>query len=341
MNDEMKFTNHNNEDQEILQLLEMLSQLPEAPVPDEFDLRMRRALKEENAKRREEAAVKKTAVKNSIWKKWTAMAACLMIGFLSFQMIQGGVSSDMMESAVKNETADIGESAGPTVAMEAEIQKIADEPADELPLLQEEPVLISDIMDGTWTLEKSAETNYGAGMGIDGEMLQISRGQAASKSREAFMADCDQALVLLTEGIAEGDSRKLAEAMNYKNTLEYTEEEADHVLKLYNDLFTEEETSLDWKNISVTAWSRSHVYRLTDGIRGLMVVITDTPDGLKVVEPIMEHSEWLYEQIGGQDFTLVDVIYTPETEEIEFLVELNKRKKKETRSFVWKETESL
>ena len=183
--------------------------------------------------------------------------------------------------------------------------------------------------------------NYGAGMGIDGEMLQISRGQAASELREAFMADCDQALILLTEGIAEGDSRKMAEAMNYKNTLEYTDEEAEHVLKLYNDLFTEEETALDWKNINVTAWSRSHVYRLTDGIRGLMVIITDTPDGLKMVEPIMEHSEWLYEQIGGQDFTLVDVIYTPETEEIEFLVELNKRKKKETRSFVWKETESL
>ena len=57
MNDEMKFTNHNNEDQEIMQLLEMLSQLPEAPVPDEFDLRLRRALKEENAKRREEVTV--------------------------------------------------------------------------------------------------------------------------------------------------------------------------------------------------------------------------------------------------------------------------------------------
>ena len=88
MNDEMKFTNHNNEDQEIMQLLEMLSQLPEAPVPDEFDLRLRRALKEENAKRREEVTVMKTAAMKPVWKKWTAMAACLMVGLLSFQMIQ-------------------------------------------------------------------------------------------------------------------------------------------------------------------------------------------------------------------------------------------------------------
>ncbi|MBR2001702.1 MAG: hypothetical protein IJ994_05265, partial [Firmicutes bacterium] len=82
------------------------------------------------------------------------------------------------------------------------------------------------------------------------------------------------------------------------------------------------------------------IYRLTGADRTLAVIITETPEGLHVMEPVMEHSGWLYDQIGEQDFTLVDVIYTPETGEMEFLVDL-KDKKEEVRSFVWKETESL
>ena len=184
------------------------------------------------------------------------------------------------------------------------------------------------------------ESRLGAGIGIDGEVIQISRGQNGSEDREAFAADCDQILQLMAEAIAEGDRAKLTEAVTYKNGLEYSEEEAEQVLKLYGDLFTTDDAELSWKCISLTGWSRTNIYWLTGADRTLAVIITETPEGLHVMEPVMEHSGWLYDQIGEQDFTLVDVIYTPETGEMEFLVDL-KDKKEEVRSFVWKETESL
>ncbi|MBR7148594.1 MAG: hypothetical protein IKD13_07150 [Firmicutes bacterium] len=346
MNDEMRKMNHSEEDQEILQLLEMLAELPEAPVPDEFDLRLRRALKEENAKRKAETVTKKRTAGKPAWKKWSAMAACLMIGFLSFQMIQGGIGADMTEGAVADEG--IGGSSGPQAVMEAEIKKGTNDVSNGYSLTQDEPVLISDILEQNVDSESGADGMYGlapesrlgAGIGIDGEVIQISRGQNGSEDREAFAADCDQILRLMAEAIAEGDRAKLTEAVTYKNGLEYSEEEAEQVLKLYGDLFTTDDAELSWKCISLTGWSRTNIYRLTGVDRTLAVFITETPEGLHVMEPVMEHSGWLYDQIGEQDFTLVDVIYTPETGEMEFLVDL-KDKKEEVRSFVWKETESL
>ncbi|MBO5666593.1 MAG: hypothetical protein J6S45_04010 [Firmicutes bacterium] len=329
MKDEMNMTNHNNEDQEILQLLEMLSQLPEAPVPDEFDLRLRRALKEENKKR---------AAKKPVWKKWTAMAACLMIGFLSFQMIQGGVGTEMMmDAGVESEAEDIGEVAGPTAVLDAETKKNLNEVSDGLPLLQEEPILISELDGETYGLARESQLENM--IGIDGETIKISRGETAVTGRESFAEDSNQAIAWIAEGIAERNSEKLVNAMNYKNAMDFSEELADKALKLYDDLFMED-AELSWKCISLTGWSRSNVYRLTDGVKNLMVIVSNTPEGLKVTEPIMEQAQWLYEQIGEQDFTLVDMIYDPETREIEFLVDLND-KKEDVRSFVWKETESL
>lgn len=343
MNDEMKFTNHNNEDQEIMQLLEMLSQLPEAPVPDEFDLRLRRALKEENAKRREEVTVKKTAAKKPVWKKWTAMAACLMVGLLSFQMIQGGVGTDMMkEGAAAPEMEQSGEAFNQTAdtefeSMDETMMKSSNDLAP-LPLVQDEPILISELESGSYGLMRESQLENM--IGIDGEVIQISRGEIASEEREAFAADTNQMMTWIAEGITEGSSEKLVNAMTYKNSMDYSEDLAEKVLKLYDDLFMED-AELSWKCISLSGWSRSNVYRLSDGAKNLMVVISNTPEGLKVTEPLMEQAQWLYDQIGEQDFTLVDMIPSPETGEIEFLVELTKKKKKETRSFVWKETESL
>ena len=333
MNEEMKKMNH-EEDQEILQLLEMLSQLPEAPVPDEFDLRLRRALKEENAKRGQNTAKKKRPV----WKQWTAAAACLLVGFLSIQMIQGGIGADMtMEGAAAGE--DIGENSGPQAVMEAEMRKSADDISNEYSLVQDEPVLISDILEQNVDGESEVQPRLGAGIGIAGEVIQISRGQNGSQEREVFGADCDQVLQLMAEGIADKDSTKLTEAMNYKNSLEYSEEDANLTLKLYGDLFADEDAELSWKCISLTGWSRSNIYRLTDENRDLLVIVSETPEGLKITEPVLERTQWLYEQIGEQDFTLVDMIYDQENEAIEFLVELHEDN--ELRSFVWKETESL
>ena len=319
MKDELNMMNHSEEDQEILQLLEMMSQLPEAPVPDEFDLRLRRALKQETAKKKS---------KKSVWKKWTAAAACLMVGLLSFQMLQGGVSADMMEGTA--ETSEIGEISGTVVEVEAEfgLQR-SDEVtvSDDLPLLQEEPVLISDIIEGNLY-----------GVGIDGEPIQISRGAAPSSDKETFLKDCDQVIQWITDSISQGDSGILAQAMNYKNSLNYSEDQAEKTLKLYDDLLQEEAEELGWKRVNLTAWSRSNIYRIGDGFKEILVIISDTPDGLVITEPVMAQTQWLYEQIGKQEFTLVDMIYDADSEEIEFLVKL-KKKSGELRSFVWKEIE--
>ncbi|MBQ8589199.1 MAG: hypothetical protein IJ486_01955 [Firmicutes bacterium] len=344
MKDELNMMNYTEEDQEILQLLEMMKELPEAPVPDEFDLRLRRALKEENAKRRAETV----KTKKTVWKKWTAAAACLMIGFLSFQMIQGGVGTEMMEGGA--EAAEIGENSGPVAVMDGEIKKsgpqqlvndTADADGDGFNLVQDDPVLLSELdnSEEPGLYGRSVESRLAAGIGIDGEVIQISRGQLGSEEREVFAEDCDQVLQWITEGIVEADAGKLADAVMYKNSLEFSEEQAEQALKLYADLFEETE-GLHWKCISLTGWSRSNIYRLTDGNRDLMVIISDTPDGLKITEPVLEKAQWLYEQIGEQDFTLMDVICQPEGEEIEFLVDPDDRHD-EIRSFVWKETESL
>lgn len=87
MYDDAKKETNEQKDREVLQLLEMLSRLPEAPVPDQFDLRLRRALKEEKAKKRA-----------LVWKKWTAVAACLLIGLLSVHMVREDVGLGLMEN---------------------------------------------------------------------------------------------------------------------------------------------------------------------------------------------------------------------------------------------------
>ena len=253
-------------------------------------------------------------------------------------MIQGGIGADMtMEGAAAGE--DIGENSGPQAVMEAEMRKSADDISNEYSLVQDEPVLISDILEQNVDGESEVQPRLGAGIGIDGEVIQISRGQNGSQEREVFGADCDQVLQLMAEGIADKDSTKLTEAMNYKNSLEYSEEDANLTLKLYGDLFADEDAELSWKCISLTGWSRSNIYRLTDENRDLLVIVSETPEGLKITEPVLERTQWLYEQIGEQDFTLVDMIYDQENEAIEFLVELHEDN--ELRSFVWKETESL
>jgi len=346
MYDEKRKKEEQREDREILQLLEMLSQLPETPVPDEFDLRLHRALKQERTK-------KKTAS----WKKWTAVAACLLIGLLSIQMIWGGVGSDKMNDMAQNtestmdsaasyseagiETRDGKEQSGAGAeksgeitaqggGAEADLSDCKEAPAEKE---DSEAAQEKDPVESAYGSNKNTELFLSADNSTDGG---ISRGGLASESQRAFEADCEQTLSWIAQSVADNDSQKLAAAMNYKNDLNYSQESAQKAMKLYGDLFDEDEGELTYGRVNLTAWSNSNVYRLSDGARELLVVVSNTQEGIKVSEPVIDKAQWLYDQIGDREFTLLDVICEPDGKKIEFRVNIED----EIRSFVWNEKES-
>ena len=299
MYDETKRTKNREEDQEILELVEMLSRLPEAPVPDEFDLRLRRALKQETAKK-----------KKRRWTRWTAAAACLLICVLSVQMIQGGIGVDLYGHQSFTEDAASSDTAAPYVASVAPNQASVEDEKEAFPEEEKEE------MRG----EEPPES--------------VSRGEIASEARKAFESDCEHIMGLIAGSVTDNDSEMLAEAMNYKNDLQYSQESAGQVLKLYDDLLNEEE-QLTWNQVNLTVWSHSNIYRLSDGQRDLLVIVSSLPEGMKVQEAVIDHAPWLFDQIGDRKFTLEDIICEPDGSQVEFLVNMDE----EIRSFVWKEKE--
>lgn len=374
MYDDAKKEINEQKDREVLQLLEMLSRLPEAPVPDQFDLRLRRALKEEKAKKRA-----------LVWKKWTAVAACLLIGLLSVHMVREDVGLELMKDmSQKRETpepqateseeiqddlakaanangvedcADDGEAVSDakedtdrSEKDSAKFSEMALENADSAAGIDEaslDEVSPEDAQAFTEEFAlRSTMVSDGVGSGLDGASqfssgvetteAGVSRGEIAAKTKQAFEIDCEQLMNWIVEGVTENDSQRLAEAMNYKNDLQYSQESAEQTLKLYSDLLRPQESELTFKRVNLTSWPGSNIYRLSGGENALLLVVSNTSDGMKISEPVMERTQWLYQQIGDREFVLTEVICASDNAEIEFKVNMDD----EVRSFVWKETES-
>ena len=330
MHDETKRTKNREEDQEILELMEMLSRLPEAPVPDEFDLRLRRALKQETAKK-----------KKRRWTRWTAAAACLLICVLSVQMIRGGIGVNLYGHPSVTENAVSSDMAAPYVASVAPKQKDAANEKETLPEEAGEETRGdagggSEVPDNSLMENKTSTDETITSEISDGAETpeNVSRGEIASESRKAFESDCEHIMGLIAGSVTDNDSELLAEAMNYKNDLQYSQESAGQVLKLYDDLLNEEE-QLTWNQVNLTVWSHSIIYRLSDGQRDLLVIVSSLPEGMKVSEVVIDHAQWLFDQIGEKEFTLEDVICESDGSQVKFLVNMDE----ETRSFVWEEKE--
>lgn len=374
MYDDAKKETNEQKDREVLQLLEMLSRLPETPVPDQFDLRLRQALKEEKAKKRA-----------LVWKKWTAVAACLLIGLLSVHMVREDVGLGLMENmsqkreiseqrateseemqdeltkaanansvedcadngeAVSDAKGDINRSEKDSAKFSEMALEDADSAAgiDEASSNEVSPEDAQDFME-EFAL-RSTMVSDGVGSGLDGNSqfssgvetteASISRGETAAKTKQAFEIDCEQLMSWIVEGVTENDSQRLAEAMNYKNDLQYSQESAEQTLKLYSDLLRPQESELTFKRVNLTSRPGSNIYRLSGGENALLLVVSNTSEGMKISEPVMERTQWLYQQVGDREFILTEVICASDNAEIEFKVNIDD----EVRSFVWKETES-
>lgn len=277
MYDETNRKERQKEEQEMMRLLEMLSQMPEASVPQEFDFRLRRSLRKEAMKR-----------KAADWRRWAAAVACLLLGAFSAPLIWEGIDKSFDGGEIREE---------------------GHEP-------QMVRMLNADMDDS------------------EAAKMELSRGNLASKSRQAFERDCEQALSLIVQGLAEGDDETLKAALNYKNDFNYNSESAHRTRKLYEDFF-DESRELSYEKINLTDGSYSNVYRLSDGVRYLYVSVSKTSLGLWISDPVIEHGQWLCDQLDEKEFRLLDVISQPDGGSVEFQVAVNE----EIRSFVWNEKE--
>lgn len=383
MYEEDKKNQDQSTDRELLQLLELLSQIPEAPVPEEFDLRLRRALKQE--------AEREKRLRRR--KRLTAVAACLAIGLLSVRMM-GGVGLDTasdlsgMEDTPKTEYSDAvsadgmpsegaasGEAQGAEETLEngmdlrcAQIEEpgLSAYSAQEKNLENKETETDSagkpdtggeseTISDGSSVSDTAFDSEAGgtmltgaaAGGGFSQRGEAPSRGELSSLGRDAFDQDCEQVVQWMAEGIEENDAQKLVQAVTYKNNGVYSDSQAQQVLKLYSDLFA---GGLTYKRVNLTAWSGNNIYRLSDGSRELLVLVSSTPEGLKLSEPVMEACDWLYQQMEGEEFTLLEVTRDAGQKQVEFCVQTERVEEEadtgsagegEMRKLIWKETESL
>ncbi|WP_130863649.1 anti-sigma factor [Bacilliculturomica massiliensis] len=116
------------EAEQLREIMSLLSEIPAAPVPDRFDLDLRRALRREIEAQKEtekisgekDAAVVLPAEDKAVrkerkrprWKIAGAAAAVFMVGILSVAMMQDGVGIPLRDLAIdKNRTAEETESA--------------------------------------------------------------------------------------------------------------------------------------------------------------------------------------------------------------------------------------
>lgn len=403
MNNQDREMNDDNRDEQILQMLKMLSQLPEAPVPDEFDLRWKRALRQEMAQSGQHPSGDHVVVvsgrksKKPQWKRWTAVAACLMVGLLSVQMIRSGMISDLMSGNSESSPVELRNySADKDDAVSAETEPGEDELSVKGRNLEVATFSLEDdgetgsANDVPPAVEGSGkESQYGndailsAGAGApdnsgasdnsgafdagqsetsslepsdsmpmdvsedqrNGGEEGVSRGETLSQNRKAFDKYSEQAVKWLTESIQNSDAQLLVDAITYKNSREYSVEEAERTLALYGDLFDVAEQELTYKRVNITAWSYNNVYRISDGTRDLLLLVSTTADGLEIAEPVLNATDWLYEQLVDEEFTLLDVLCNPDNNEVEFRVRVKSNDgtadDNEIRSLVWKETESL
>lgn len=85
--------------EQLKEIICLLSEIPESPVPDRFDLEFRRALKNEiNGQSEANDSNKK---KRPAWKSMSAVAAVLVVGVLSFAMLNDGLSIGTKDLALQ------------------------------------------------------------------------------------------------------------------------------------------------------------------------------------------------------------------------------------------------
>lgn len=347
--DELDIINEQNE--QLNEILDLLHELPSVALPTIFDSRLKQALKLERKKR-----------KNLIWKRFSAVAAVFVVGFLSVFFLKEGnviiptgipIESQKQESGKSIQQDEKNEIYGAYGALkEDENQKESDE----------NQTLKSLVSDKTQVQMKEKTE------AIARENEQIAESTAAeenaifSKSNLAKSASEKPSRSFTYSGTIEEFNRcsetkitNLIEKINQQNTaliksnnssaasLEESiyEEITPAALKLYQDFFNKQQVTYK-KMLKNSVLGERQDYKLQGNEKSTQVTITNLKDGIHISEPILDHADWLDQQLSNTTYLFQDYETIDEDSfifHVTILVNENGEQVNEVRSIVWKPTE--
>lgn len=363
---------------QLSQLVGILNEIPEVPVPDRFELNFKRALHNEIAAQKTE----KNTVKRWHWKSMSAVAAVMVIGVLSYGMLQNGlhftINSDPLN---EGQGADMAAGIPETTSLygsaiddsQDEAASIPEEPAGSAadsrpeaetaakPQVKEKCVEVpvpaageSDTpeVNSPAPFQSPApavaprsveEWKSGSPAAItDGSM---SRGTGATLAKNDFEQVCQGWISKYVEAINTKDISLFKESIENAGKSGYTTNTAAEVLELYQDYLGDGDVTFTQLRNDTEKMQGS--YLLEGNKNSLKVFMKTTTSGLIVKEALLDHGTWLKDQLQQEEFTLIACDIQMHGKQITFKVEMENSGETETdgleeeqvKEIIWKKTE--
>ncbi|MEA4986509.1 MAG: hypothetical protein VB095_00375 [Anaerovorax sp.] len=344
-----------NQDEQLNEIIDLLHDLPPIPVPDEFNSRLKHALQ-----------IEKKRKKITVLKRWSAVAAVFFVGFISVLFLKDGnlvMPANLSLKDYNKETDQVLEE------VDEKYGTVHDENLEEL----EEDETKREKTLGTITNEEIEENDqvqitqkdrnnmsempkksivqeetHSSDSSLQTLSAKPSRSIAYSGTAEEFNRCSEEKILEIVEMINQQNSFAVLNDDTYidinmeesSSSEEITNEISQIVKKLYQDIFNNQQVT--YKNISKhSVAGKSQVYEVQGNGKTISITITNSPEGIHISEPILDHGEWLEEQLSNTTYVLENY-ETIEEDSIVFhvnvLVNENGENVNEVRSIVWKPT---
>ncbi|WP_206457792.1 hypothetical protein, partial [Anaerovorax sp. IOR16] len=292
-----------NQDEQLNEIIDLLHDLPPIPVPDEFNSRLKHALQ-----------IEKKRKKITVLKRWSAVAAVFFVGFISVLFLKDGNLAMPANLSLKDynnkETDQVLEEADEKYGTiqeenleELEEDEIKQEMAlgaitnekiaenDQTPITQKDRNDMSEmpkksiVQEGTLSSDRSLQTLS----------AQPSRSIAYSGTAEEFNRCSEEKILEIVEMINQQNSFAVLNDSDIKTEESFTSKEITNeispiAMKLYQNIFNNQQVT--YKNISKhSVTGKSQAYEILGNEKSISITITNSPEGIHVSEPILDHGE--------------------------------------------------
>lgn len=331
-------------DEQMQEIIDLLHEIPEIPIPAEFDLRFKQALQIEKKKK-----------KVSYWKRWSAVAAVFAVGFVSIFFLNDGNSVMPTNLQIKGQSQEEEQafdkygSLEPTSAADqgAKLDEKKQEIGTQENNLEKNQSEIKQNQVKEKAVENKLLQDQSAIIYRQPKMLSVtpSRSFAYSGTVEEFNRCGEQKMIELVQEINE---KKSFDRSNDIVCFDITTEEAlsteiaPIVMKLYQDIFENQEVTYK-KILKDSIAGACQVYEIQGNGKSIPITITNSLEGIRVSEAILDHGAWLEEQMTNTTFVLNNYELGEEDSiifHVNVLMNENGEKVNEMRSIVWKPTKS-
>ncbi len=355
--EELEFFEESFEEEEEAfdEILHLLHAIPPVPVPPAFDVNLKKALQEEKKRKKVFA-----------WKRFSALAAIFVVGFLSIlfledgnKILPDGISLDQQELASSQNTVDEEETelfgAVSQLKREKELQDVA------LPEVSNAPV---EPAASNKNIEVNREKTSAAD-GIEKEEMQLdnsnepedmrlftsniaqptyekpSRSFSYSGTAEEFKRCGNAKIAHLVEKINKNQNLALKTGSSLDEGAQELLSSNTATIKLYQDFFGNKAVTYT-KILKSSVLGERQVYELQGNGKKLLVTLMNSSEGVVLSDPISDHADWLNEQLSDVTYVFQDYEINEDGSilfRVTVLLNEEGQSVNETRSMVWKPSE--